>query len=134
MNVLKALVAVVALFAGLTFTQCGSSDDKVIKEAAEQMNDMCPMEMGGGVRMDKVAAEAGKKLNITMTVSTIDAGSQEAQMFTSMGKPMLAQAMKANNNPEFKGVKDMGVIFIFDIYDRNGESIQKIEVTPDDYK
>ena len=131
-NVLKALVAVATIFIGLTFTQCSSVDSQ-LKEVAKEMNDMCPMEMGGGVRLDKVTAESGKKLAMSMAVSTIAANSSEAQMFTNMVKPMMVQSVKANNSPDYKKIKDMGVIFIFNFYDGEGVAICDVELGPNDY-
>lgn len=117
----------------VSFTQCGNSVDKELKRQAEQMNNMCPMELGGGVRLDEVTAESGKKLNYVFTFTQMIAGSEEAQMTASIFKPMMVETFRTNNSQEYVNIRKIKPTLIFKINDKNGELITDVEIKPEDY-
>ncbi|MDR0659713.1 MAG: hypothetical protein LBG19_02700 [Prevotellaceae bacterium] len=133
-NVLKTLVAVATIFVGFTFAQCGSSIDKQFKEAAEILDAACPMDMGGGMRLDEVKAESGKKLIYAATISSISVDDAEAQMFVAMLKPMMVQAIKSDNSRGIKIMKDLEATMVYIFHDRNGKLLTEVELLPKEYK
>lgn len=137
-NVLRVLVAVATIFIGITFTQCGSSDDKQVELLAKEVNRMmnCPVKVDFMTQLDSVYALPGREIHYHFTIfdhtiSDIDELISREEINNNLRAMMLSIVNVDSKDAErFRQLK---IIIVSEYYDKNGELYTVVRVGPQEY-
>ena len=123
--------AVIILIIQQTFFKAPSFD-KVMMEAASELNKSCPMMVDSDTQLDNAIALPGNifQYNYTLvnyTLAEIDVDNLEENL-----EPVLINNVKTN--PDMSGFRKNSVTVAYNYKDKEGNFITKISVTKDDYQ
>ncbi|MDR1796709.1 MAG: hypothetical protein LBR44_04575 [Clostridiales Family XIII bacterium] len=126
------LVALVVMAAAM-LSGCGSDED-IIAKAAEEANEMCPMQIDAYTSLDSVEAVDGKTIQYNYTMTTYAAADVTDEMKTSIQEtvpPTVIENIK--NTDEMKALRDMEASFRYVYNSNDGVELVVIDITPEDY-
>jgi len=108
------------------------SFDKVMMQAASELNKTCPVMVDQYTRLDNAVALPVNSLQYNYTL--VDALKSEVNLDTVKKyiEPGIINNVKTN--PDMKIYRDHKTTFIYYYRDKNGEFVLKLSVTPDMYQ
>jgi hypothetical protein len=127
------LCAILAVFVFRSFTRVGgsSSFEETLAQAAAQANKSLPMMIDKETRLDATAAEEGKRFIYTYTLVNYERGHVDTSMLRRSIRPTLVENYKTNE--QMKGFREEHVELHYRYYDKNGEPLMEIVVSPSDF-
>lgn len=125
-NLTKTTLSIIAIvFACSFFIQCSDAKKKFLELQVEQLNKQCPVNMGGGITMEKASVEDSNTIKADITVAD-----PSIVTINDDTKAAMAQAIKAS--PEYKQIKEFGITYIYAFSDSNKNLLGEIKITPED--
>jgi len=130
-SIFKGIFGVIMMLTiSLTFIQCDSAVDKVLKQTSDEMNKQCPMTLNEIVRLDNTEALPGKILKYNYTIT--DASNFDAAQVKEAGIPMAKNLIKTN--AQMEPLRKLEVTFRYYYKDNDGKELLTYDITPSDYK
>lgn len=127
----NAVLMTMVMIMSLTFIQCkDAAVNKFIDLQVEAENKKCPVDMGGGLIMEKCESIGDKTIKYTFTVP--DAIAPHLKLDDPEAKSDGIKALKAMK--EFKQIKEMEVSYAYAYYDTKKNLLGEMKITPEDYK
>jgi hypothetical protein len=108
-----------------------ASFDKVMIEAASEMNKALPMMVDQDTRLDNTAALPGNVFQYNYTLINYDQSEINIDTVRKYAEPGIVNNVKTN--PDMKSFRENKVIMDYCYKDRNGVFLLKISVTPEMY-
>ena len=106
--------------------------DKVIMEAASEINKSCPIMVDKDTRLDNVLAMPNNSIQYNYTLVNFEDDTIEVDELTDYLRPIIVNNIKTN--PDMKWYKDNRVTFLYNYKNRKGVFILKLKVTSDEYE
>ena len=129
----NTVIVALSLIVSVTiFSSCGSAVDKLIELTAQQGNKNCPISISSDLRMDSIGSPASKTLAYYYTLINAEKETYEPEVDMDQMKEVMIEAVK--NLSELDQLKKLDVIFEYVYFDKNGQKIFVIDITPKDYK
>ncbi|MCT4637871.1 MAG: hypothetical protein N4A72_09195 [Bacteroidales bacterium] len=107
------------------------SFDDILKQASNEVNELCPMEVDKETRLNNTVILEGRIFQYNYSLINLHRDSIDVDFFKSSMKPLLLEKIKAN--PGLEIFTDKGVTMVHKYVDKNGELVASIE-TPLDIK
>ena len=109
-----------------------SSFNEVMIEAANGLNESCPIMVDSETRLDNAVVLPGNIFQYNYTLVNSEKYEVNIPEMENYLEPLLVNNVKTN--PDLKIYRDNNVTMTYYYKDRFGESLMKISVTPDKYK
>ncbi|GAB2766053.1 hypothetical protein [Salinimicrobium soli] len=106
--------------------------EKELKEVAVEINKQSPMQVDASTRLD--SASSVGKTNVVYYYTLVEMERSEVNLDTvnKYVRPGIIENVKTH--PDLKYFRDNNITLDYNYYDKNGEFITEISVTPDLYK
>lgn len=125
------ILSLMLLLGGVSMVSCGGVDSK-LKTVVEEFNKTTPMDVGPGIRIEKMEIPSSKTIKCIATFTTMTKDQINVEQIEPMLKPAMISALKSD--PNFKVFVDNKVSVIYVFNDKNGDNIFEINLKPEDYK
>ena len=131
--IIVSLVAfVLAYYAAQQMFFKNSSFNEVMVEAANQLNESCPIMVDKDTRLDNAAVLPGNIFQYNYTMVNSVRNEINIPELENYLEPLLINNVKTN--PDLKIYRDNKVTMTYNYKDKLGETVMKISVSPDKYK
>ena len=108
------------------------SFNKVMIEAANQLNESCPIIVDQDTRLDNAVVLPGNIFQYNYTMINSVKNEINIPELENYLEPLLINNVKTN--PDFQIYRDNKVTMTYYYKDKYGEAVMKISITPDKYK
>jgi hypothetical protein len=108
------------------------SFDKVMMQAASEINKSCPIMVDQYTRLDNAVAMPGNTLQYNYTLVNITKDQVNIDTVKKYIEPRIINNVKTS--PELKVYRDNKTTMVYNYSDKNGIFVLKFSVTPDMYK
>ncbi len=105
--------------------------EEQMKDAAVEINNISPKMMDKYSRLDSATTIADKTFKYHYTLINMTKEEVHIDILTKFIRPEIIE--NARNSPELKIFRDNKITLSYNYYDKNGEFITNIEVTPELY-
>lgn len=123
----KLLLILACITLTLSFSNC--SKNAKYKVVVEQMSKQLPMELPGGISMDKVEVD-GDEFKYYYTFKQVP--EMDSEEFIKLTKEGIMPMVK--NQADLQVFRDDKMTFVFIYQKTDGSTYAEIKVTPEDYK
>jgi hypothetical protein len=106
--------------------------DKQLSKIADSLNKLCPMPVDEYSRCDSITIIANNSLQYNYTVVSNTKSEINLDTVRKYIEPSIIYNIK--NGPDLKIFRNHKTTFIYNYYDKNGEFVWKLIVSPDKYK
>ncbi len=124
-------VAMLVSFIVKEFVFAPPSFDKVMKQAASELNESCPMMIDEDTRLDNAVAFHDSVFQYNYTLVNWVKDSIDLSVFEEYMQPVLLNGVKTN--PDLKMCRDNKMTMAYNYKDMNGEFMTKISITAEQY-
>lgn len=124
-------VGLIVYFLVKQFVFAPPSFDKVMMQAASEINESCPIMVDQDTRLDNAIALPENVLQYNYTLVNWVKDSVDLKAFEDYMQPMILNNVKTN--PDLKIYRDNKTTMAYNYKDMNGEFITKISITADQY-
>ncbi|MCC6690963.1 MAG: hypothetical protein IT235_05470 [Bacteroidia bacterium] len=108
------------------------SFDKVMMQAASELNKTCPLMVDSETRLDNAVALPDNAFQYNYTLVNITKAEVSIDTIKKYVEPIIINNVKTN--PDMKIYRDKKVTMIYYYKDKNGEFAHKFSVTPEMYQ
>ncbi len=130
-TVVGLAVGLIVYFLVKQFVFAPPSFDKVMMQAASEINESCPIMVDQDTRLDNAIALPENILQYNYTLVNWVKDSVDLKAFEDYMQPMILNNVKTN--PDLKIYRDNKTTMGYNYKDMNGEFITKISITADQY-
>ncbi|MCI1785838.1 MAG: hypothetical protein LKI59_06855 [Bacteroidales bacterium] len=124
----------IGLVVGITVVQLvfkQPSFDRIMARSVEKLNKTCPVMVDEETRLDSINVLHENALQYNYTLVNMSRDSMDLKVFSDYMKPTLLNGVKTS--PQLKIYRDHKTTFVYNYLDRNGESVELIYVTAEQY-
>lgn len=130
--VLGAVLGLVMVYTVQYFLFKSPSVDKVLMEAASEVNKSCPIMVDADTRLENTVALPGNIFQYNYTLVNWVKDSIDLQSLKEYIEPIIVNNTKTN--PQMKSMRDNNVILNYLYKDKEGVYLFEVKVKPSDYK
>jgi|SRR5690554_4396715 len=130
-TIIGLTVGLIVVFLIKQFVFAPPSYDKVMMQAASELNKNCPIMVDGMTRLDNAVALPNRILQYNYTLINWIKDSVDINAFKDHMQPMILNNVKTN--PDLKMYRDNRTTLDYNYKDMNGVFIVKISIKPIDY-
>ncbi len=105
--------------------------EEQMEDAAVQINKLSPQMVDEYSRLDSASTVADKTFKYHYTIINMTKEEINPDVLTKFLRPEIIGNVK--NSPELKSFRDNKIIMSYNYYDKNGEFVMNIDVTPELY-
>jgi len=108
------------------------TDEEYLEKFVEDVNSLCPMIYEEGIVLKSVHKLPGKTMVSVSEISNVSVDDPAlAPLIRMVKEPMIEQI---KTEVEFKRLRNMGASFVYRYYDKYGNFIEEVVITPYDYQ
>lgn len=131
-TILGIVAGAIAYFAVQHFIFKAPSVDKVMMNAASELNKTCPIMIDQETRLDNALAMPNKAFQYNYTLINLDESEVNVDTLKKYIEPFIVNSIKTN--PDMKMFRDNKVTMIYYYCDKDGDFVYKLSITPDMYE
>jgi hypothetical protein len=131
-SILGIVVGAIAYFAVQHFLLKPPSIDKIIMNAASELNKTCPVMIDQETRLDNAVAMPNKSFQYNYTLINLNKSEVNIDTVKKYIEPTIINNVRTN--PDLKIYRDNKITMIYYYRDKNGVFVHKLSVTPEMYK
>jgi len=106
--------------------------ERLLHEAADYVNQNCPMNVGSGIIMLNATVMPNKTLTYNYSISEFTVSElQSINLDLQADKPLIINGIISN--PDIKALREAEVTFVYQYYDRNMVFYDKVTITSEEY-
>ena len=108
------------------------SNDKILIQVANKLNEQCPVMIDRETRLDNVIALPDNTFAYNYTLVNMVKDSIDLKVFEDYMHPMILNNVRTH--PDLKFFRDNKVTMVYNYRDKNGVFITKISIPPKEYQ